>query len=101
MQQDTLVAVMAAMLRVDEIKERVGWYYRGDERYTYILDETGTVIVHPDSQQIKEHYNYKTGQKALVARDAMANNHCKMPTISWSITPLPCRQNSCRLLPRP
>lgn len=73
MQQDTLVAVMAAMLRVDEIKERVGWYYRGDERYTYILDETGTVIVHPDSQQIKEHYNYKTGQKALVARDASGN----------------------------
>lgn len=69
MQEDTLVAVMAALLRVDEIQERVGWYYRGDERYTYILDETGNVVVHPESQQIKEHYNYITGQKALVARD--------------------------------
>ncbi|CQR73546.1 Phytochrome-like protein cph2 [Sporomusa ovata DSM 2662] len=69
-EDDTLVAVMAALLRVDEIQERVGQFYHGDERYTYVLDETGTVIVHPDSQQIKEHYNYKTGQKTLVARDA-------------------------------
>ena len=69
-QDDTLVAVMAALLRVDEIQERVGQFYRGDERYTYILDETGTIIVHPESQQIKEHYNYKTGKKTFVARDA-------------------------------
>lgn len=69
-QDDTLVAVMAALLRVDEIQERVGRFYRVDERYTYILDETGTVIFHPESQQIKEHYNYKTGQKTRVARDS-------------------------------
>ena len=64
-----MAAVMAALLRVDEIKARAGWYYRGDERFIYLLDHTGTVIVHPEAQQEKEHYNYLTGQKALVARD--------------------------------
>lgn len=65
-----MAAVMAALLRIDEIKARAGWYYRGDERFIYLLDHTGTVIVHPEAQQEKEHYNYLTGQKALVARDA-------------------------------
>lgn len=70
---DTLVAVLAAVLRIDDIQERVGRYYRGDDRYTYILDEDGTVIVHPEAQQIKDHYNYKTGKKALLSRDVAGN----------------------------
>lgn len=68
-QEEKVVAALAAILRADEIQKRVGWYYRGDERYIYVLDESGNVVVHPDAQQIREHYNYKEGQKAAVVRD--------------------------------
>ena len=70
LQNDDFKAVLAAFVRVDELQERVGQLYRGDERFVYVLDQDGTVVVHPDSQQIREHYNYKQGQKTLVARDS-------------------------------
>jgi len=73
MHNDTLVAVLTAVLRLDDIQERVGRYYRGDDRYTYILDEDGSVIAHPEAQQIRDHYNYKTSKKALVSRDVAGN----------------------------
>ena len=67
---DALSAVLAALIRVDGLQERVGQFYRSDGRYVYVLDQEGTVVVHPDSQQTKEHYNYKLAQKTLVARNA-------------------------------
>ena len=72
-QEDALTAVLAALVRVDGLQERVGQFYRGDGRYVYILDQKGTVVVHPDSLQIREHYNYKDANKTLVSRDIDGN----------------------------
>ncbi len=70
MQGDTLVAVLAGFLRTDELQERVGRYYRGDDRYTYILDEYGNVIVNPEGDANKEIVNYKTAIKELMVQGA-------------------------------
>ena len=68
--EDAMVSSVAAFLRIEEIQERVGRHYRGDDRYTYILDEDGTMIAHPEWEKVKLRYNYKKGDKALVARDS-------------------------------
>ncbi len=70
MQGEKLVSMLAAFLRLDEIQGRVGRHYLNDDRYTFILDETGVVIAHPDQEISKEQYNYKTGRRSQVARDA-------------------------------
>jgi len=69
MRGDTLVGAMAAFLRVEEIQGRVGRHYLGDDRYTYILDEEGVVVAHPEWEKVKAHHNLKNGQKAQVARN--------------------------------
>ena len=69
MRGDTLIGVMAAFLRVEEIQSRVGRHYLGDDRYTYILDEEGVVVAHPEWEKVKAHHNLKNGQKAQVARN--------------------------------
>ena len=66
---DKMVAILATILRIDDIQERVGRYYQNDDRYTYLLDQDGNVIVHPEAQQVKDHYNYKIAKKILIARD--------------------------------
>ena len=68
-QDDRMVSTLAAFLRLDEVQARVGRHYLNDDRYTYILDENGVVIAHPEWEKTKLQYNYKTGQRALVARD--------------------------------
>ncbi|WP_371374781.1 EAL domain-containing protein [Sporomusa aerivorans] len=68
-QGDTMVAVLAGMLRTDELQEYVGRYYRGDDRFTYILDDEGKVIVHLENENTRAIHNYKTGKKELVAYD--------------------------------
>ncbi|MBP2637270.1 MAG: diguanylate cyclase [Firmicutes bacterium] len=67
---DKVVAVVAGFLRTAELQVRVGRYYRGDDRYSYILDEGGKVVVHPEEEGSGAILNYKTGKKELVARDA-------------------------------
>lgn len=68
--EDAMVSSVAAFLRIEEIQERVGRHYQGDDRYTYILDEEGTMIAHPEWEKVKLRYNYQKGEKALVARDS-------------------------------
>ena len=68
--EDVMVSSLAAFLRIGEIQERVGRHYQGDDRYTYILDEEGTMIAHPEWEKVKLRHNYKKGDKALVARDS-------------------------------
>ncbi len=67
--ENVMVSSVAAFLRIGEIQERVDLHYRGDDRYTYILDEEGTMIAHPEWEKVKSRHNYKKGEKALVARD--------------------------------
>ena len=69
MQDEKLVSTLAAFLRLDEVQGRVGRHYLNDDRFTYILDDTGVIIAHPDQEKAKMQYNYKTGQRVLVARD--------------------------------
>ncbi|HWR29484.1 MAG TPA: diguanylate cyclase, partial [Negativicutes bacterium] len=69
MQGDVVVSVFAAFLRVDGVQERVGQHYRGDDRYTYILDEDGVVVAHPEWEKVKLQHNYKNGDRIAVARD--------------------------------
>ena len=68
--ENVMVSSVAAFLRIGEIQERVDLHYRGDDRYTYILDEEGTMIAHPEWEKVKLRHNYKKGDKALVARDS-------------------------------
>ena len=72
LQDHEMVSVFAAFLRVEEVQNRVASHYRGDDRYTYVLDEEGTVIVHPDWGAVREHHNFKTGKKALVAKPRLS-----------------------------
>ena len=73
MQGDTMLSLFAAFLRVDEVQERVGRHYGGDDRYTYILDEEGTVVAHPEWGPVKMQHNYKNGTQISVARDEKGN----------------------------
>ena len=73
MQGEKLVSTLAAFLRLDEIQARVGRHFLNEDRFTYILDESGVVIAHPDQEKAKMQYNYRTGQRVQVARDASGN----------------------------
>ena len=64
-----MISTLAAFLRLDEVQARVGRHYLNDDRFTYILDENGVVIAHPQWEKTKLQHNYKTGERALVARD--------------------------------
>ena len=70
LREGEMVSAVAAFLRIEEIQERVGRHYRGDDRYTYILDEEGTIIAHPEWEKVKLRHNYLRGNKALVVRDS-------------------------------
>ncbi|MHC1761209.1 MAG: hypothetical protein AB9917_17200 [Negativicutes bacterium] len=70
MRDEKMVSLFAAFLRMDELQGRVGQHYRGEERYTYILDEKGALVAHPEWEKVKQQYNYKTRTKALLARDS-------------------------------
>lgn len=87
-QDDDLTAVLAAFVRIDSLQERVGQFYRGDGRYVYVLDQEGTVVVHPDSQQIREHYNYKRAQKTLLSRDIDGNVLLKNDNYQLTSSPI-------------
>ena len=67
---EKMVSLFAAFLRMDELQTRVGQHYLGEERYTYILDEKGVIVAHPEWEKVKQQYNYKTRTKALVVRDS-------------------------------
>jgi diguanylate cyclase (GGDEF)-like protein len=73
MQGERMDSTLAAFLRLDEVQERVGRHYLNDDRYTYILDDAGNVIVHPEWEKTRVQHNYKTGQRAIVSRDEQGN----------------------------
>lgn len=41
--------------------------------YTYIIDGNGTVIAHPDKEQVTQMYNYKTKKKTVILKDSSGN----------------------------
>lgn len=63
---ETVTGVLAAFLRLEELLDTVTGHYRDDDRYTYILDEDGTVVAHPEWSVVREHHNFRTGQKTTV-----------------------------------
>ncbi len=69
MQGDKMVSQFAAFVRMDEVQSRVARHYRGDDRYTYILDAEGVVIAHPDWDQVRQQHNYKNATRTSVVRD--------------------------------
>lgn len=69
MDQMNMVGALAAFMRLDEVQSRVGRHYLNDDRFTYILDDKGVVIAHPEWEKTKLQYNFLTSQRAIVARD--------------------------------
>lgn len=69
LRDDVMVSVLAGFLRLEELQGTVAELYRDNDRFTYILDETGTVVVHPSWLAVREHHNYVTAKMSLVARD--------------------------------
>ena len=70
LRDEKMVSLFAAFLRMDELQTRVGQHYLGEERYTYILDDKGVIVAHPEWEKVKQQHNYKTRTKALVVRDS-------------------------------
>lgn len=67
--QNKLVGVMAADLKLDELQDRVQKYSEGS-KYSFVIDGDGVVIAHPDIVQVSELYNYITSKKTVLKLDA-------------------------------
>lgn len=67
-----LLGVMDADLKLSELQNIVE-EYSNKETYAYVLDGEGTVIAHPDKEQVMEIYNYKTMTKTVKVKDSSGN----------------------------
>lgn len=68
-----LVGLFMADIETSNLQQMVENYNSGVGSYAYLLDEAGTVIAHPDRQQVAELYNYKTLKKKVLVRDSGGN----------------------------
>lgn len=66
---DNVIGVMAADIKLTELQNRVQKYSEGS-RYAFIIDGEGVVVAHPDTIQVSELYNYKTMKKTVLKMDA-------------------------------
>lgn len=65
---DSIIGVMAADIKLDELQKRVQKYSQGS-KYAFVIDGDGVVIAHPDTAQVSELYNYKTLKKTVLKTD--------------------------------
>lgn len=69
MQGETMVAGLAAFIRIEEVQARVGKYYSAEFRDTFILDENGRVIAHPEFMKVRQQHDFHKGVRLAVAKD--------------------------------
>ncbi len=67
-----LLGIMGADIRLDAIQQMVD-KFSTEERYVYVLDGQGAVVAHPDINQVKEIYNYKSLKKTVLVKDSSGN----------------------------
>ncbi|MFL0253201.1 methyl-accepting chemotaxis protein [Clostridium neuense] len=69
-QAKKLISVFGADLKLDSLQSLVEKSNTQKGSYTYIIDGDGTVIAHPDKNQVAQMYNYKTKKKTVMLKDA-------------------------------
>jgi len=65
-----LVSIFGADLKLDSLQSLVEKSNTQKGSYTYIIDGDGTVIAHPEKEQVAEMYNYKTKKKTVLLKDS-------------------------------
>lgn len=68
-----LTGVLASDVKLDALQKMIENFSIGNDSYAYILDGEGTVIAHPDKQQVAEVTNYKILKKTVLVRDPQGN----------------------------
>lgn len=66
------IGVMAADIKLDALQNIIDEYSKGS-KYAFIVDGEGAVIAHPDTNQVKELYNYVTMKKTVLSMDSNGN----------------------------
>lgn len=73
-QNDEMIGIYAADLKLDFLQELIGKYSNGqDGRVSFVIDGEGVVVAHPDQIQIEEQYNYKDKIRTVSVKDASGN----------------------------
>ena len=67
-----LIGVMDADLKLEELQKIVDTY-SNKKIYAYVIDGEGSVIAHPDKNQVMDIYNYKNITKTIKVKDASGN----------------------------
>lgn len=65
-----LVSIFGADLKLDSLQSLVEKSNTQKGSYTYIIDGEGTVIAHPEKNQVAQMYNYKTKKKTILLKDS-------------------------------
>ena len=73
-QNDEMIGVYAADLKLDSLQNLIGEYSNEDDgRISFVIDGEGAVVAHPDLVQIEELYNYKDLTKTVSVKDEVGN----------------------------
>lgn len=64
-----LTGVLGIDLKLESIQRITEKLSLGKNSRTYVVDGEGTVLAHPDKQEVEEMYNYKTMTKTVLVRD--------------------------------
>lgn len=68
------VGIIGANIKLDYLQELIQQYADETEgRYCYIMDNSGGIIAHPDTELITQLYNYKTLTKTVESKDSAGN----------------------------
>lgn len=84
-QSRTMSAVLGADLSLAKLQEIVDAYNTADT-YSVILDGEGVVVAHPDTQQVSEMYNYKTGAKTVLVNGQETQSAIDLPASLQSLS---------------
>ena len=73
-QNDEMIGVYAADLKLDSLQNLIGEYSNEDDgRISFVIDGEGAVVAHPDLVQIEDLYNYKDLTKTVSVKDEVGN----------------------------
>ena len=74
-QNDEMIGVYAADLKLDSLQNLMGEYSDEDDgRISFVIDGEGAVVAHPDIVQIEELYNYRDLTKTVSVKDSAGNS---------------------------
>lgn len=70
-QNGEAVGIIGSNIKLDYLQEQINQYADENEgRYFFIMDSTGAIIAHPNTELITQLYNYKTLTKTVEVKDA-------------------------------